>query len=180
MGSVKSKTMFSIYGLVKHFKGNINLQSWDGSLVHKARTNIVKKVLDSDCTHLLFIDHDMIFRPEVVDKLLAEDKDIIGADYNMRKFPLTTTVKCHDEDGKLLFERQNKVYECVAVGTGFMLIKTSIFSKIPKPWFFFKHDEDGETVIGEDMWFCNQARKAGFKVFADPTINVGHIGDYIY
>ena len=33
-----------------------------------------------------------------------------------------------------------------------------------------------EGMIGEDFLFCDRARDAGFEVWVDPTIKLGHIG----
>jgi GT2 family glycosyltransferase len=31
-------------------------------------------------------------------------------------------------------------------------------------------------MIGEDFLFCDRAREAGFEVWVDPTIKLGHMG----
>src|SRR3990167_8559146 len=96
-GMVKTKTMFSIVQLIKEIPAN--LVTWEGCLIHQNRENIAKAVMNSDCTHLLFIDSDMVFEPDALKKLIARDRDIIGAPYNMKILPPTSTVKIHDEKG---------------------------------------------------------------------------------
>ena len=179
MGTVKTKTMFSVAQLIKKYPDS-NLVTWEGCNVHQARINIVKEAQKGDCTHLLFVDSDMVFKPETVEKLLGYDKDIVGADYNMRELPLKSTVKIHDKQGNQIFEPStDKLYECVAIGTGFMLIKMEVFKKLTYPWFFYEQDRN-EMTMGSDMWFCNKAREFDYQIWADPTLAVGHIGDYIY
>ena len=41
------------------------------SLVSRARNRIVARFLMSDCTHLLFLDTDLIFSPEHVERLIS-------------------------------------------------------------------------------------------------------------
>src|SRR3990167_10149358 len=178
MGTIKTRTLFSLVQLFK--KNEANLITWEGCNVHQSRTNIVRTALKNDITHLLFVDSDMVFEPDALNILLEKDKDIIGANYNMRKFPLTSTIKIHDEKGVKIYEPKSDMFECYAVSTGFMLIKMDVFKKIPTPWFAYEFDEKGDMKTGSDIWFCKQARKAGYKIYCDPTIQVGHIGDYVY
>jgi len=35
-------------------------------------------------------------------------------------------------------------------------------------------------LLGEDVYFFRKAKKAGFNVYCDFSIKIGHIGDYIY
>ena len=34
---------------------------------------------------------------------------------------------------------------------------------------------EGELTHGDDVSFCHRAREAGFKIFADSDIRIGHI-----
>ena len=137
------------------------------------RTALVQEAIDKGATHILFVDSDMQFPSDTLEKMLAHNKDIVGVEYNKRKFPLEP-----------VFEQPNKsdtLYETNVAGTGLMLIKLSIFEKITNdPWFTFGRNAKGETTVGEDVWFCNVARDAGFQVWIDPTIKVFHLGEYGY
>ena len=66
------------------------------------------------------------------------------------------------------------------MGTGIILIKTEIFNKIPRPWFSFKTSELGNTLNGEDWMFCLRAKEAGFQVWVNITLQIGHIGQTIF
>jgi hypothetical protein len=56
------------------------------SLVERARNILAARFLQSDATHLLFIDADIGFRPETVFRLLELDKDIATAVYPKKAF----------------------------------------------------------------------------------------------
>lgn len=179
-GDVKTKTLVSIVSLIKHDPVNTYIIAWEGCNVHQARINIIKEAQKYDCTHVLFIDHDMVFQANSLELLLARNKDIIGVNAMVKSFPKCTTVKIHNEKGEKVYEMSDDLFECQAVGTGFMLIKLSVFDKLPKPWFFYKYDKNGDMSVGSDMWFCNKAKEVGFKIWCDPTIKIGHIGNYIF
>lgn len=154
-----------------------------------SRTRLVNMAKKMNGTHILFIDHDMVLNPSVhpitnklenpISRALRADKDILGAPYNFRSesiLPLrkSTAVPVSDLSDK------TGLYQCEALGTGFMLIKMSVFDKIEKPWFQFGRNENAELVYGEDTWLTRQAIKAGLSVYADGGLKIGHLGDYQY
>src|SRR3990167_9013525 len=69
-------------GLVSDF---ILRQSCD---IVSNRTYLVNAALKTDATHILFIDCDMTFPHDIIQTLLAHNKEIVGVEYNKRKFPL--------------------------------------------------------------------------------------------
>lgn len=145
-----------------------------GCDIVSSRTGIVREAIKKGATHLLFVDSDMVFPKDTITRLLAHDKDIVGVKYNRRRFPIEGTWKAENESDTELF----KVQYC---GTGLMLIKLSIFEKEWKsPWFNFGRDREGMLALGEDAWFCFAANDEGFETWIDPTIVVGHSGEYLY
>ena len=51
------------------------------SLIQRARNLLVAKFLRTDCTHLLFVDADIVFNPQSVLDMLEFDKDIVCGIY---------------------------------------------------------------------------------------------------
>ncbi len=169
-GTIKIKTMMSIVAALKRATYEWNILEQQGSVIHVNRERLVKHAIKLGLTHLLFVDTDMSFGPDAVDKLLADNKDIIGVHYNCRSLPLQTTLRGVKEDKNLT--------QCEAAGTGLMLINLDVFKRIPEPWFFFKVVE-GEH-FGEDYNFCEKAKEAGYPIWADLSIAVKHEGSYFY
>lgn len=56
----------------------------DGADLVVQRNQLTHSFLTSDCSHLLFIDSDMAFPPDLADALLAADKAVIGTVYPKR------------------------------------------------------------------------------------------------
>lgn len=181
LGLIKAQTVQSLVKLFKNIKVDWRVLMAEGCILHVTRERLCKRAVELGCSHVLFVDSDMSFEPEVLDKLLARDKDIIGVLCNTRSEDKKLTVKIHDENGNIIKEIDDSgLMKCAAVGTGFVLIKTEVFKKLPHPWFFWESDEDGECKTGEDMWFCNLARKNGFEIYCDCTIEIGHVGDKVF
>lgn len=59
--------------------------------------------------------------------------------------------------------------ECDAVATGALLIHRDVLEKMPKPIFEYQM-----AGISEDLQFCYNAQKEGFKIYCDLTTISGH------
>lgn len=185
--SLKAKTLFSIIHALRNVDFDFDLAMNISCDLIGNRVGLVRQAQRAGATHLLFVDHDMFFPPlrkgvefvSPITKLLAHDKDIVGADYNFRSLPPKSTASPLIDYAALGVE-QPDLYKCNVVGTGLMLVKMKVFQDIPEPWFNFGRNALGEMVQGEDTFFCQAAIKAGFEVWADSSLGVQHIGEYLY
>jgi choline kinase len=152
--------------------------------VHNNRNQLFAKAHAQHVDYLMFVDSDMEFGPDDIEKLLLQKKEIIGGLYYSRGEPsVPFAFKVSKEDGRLKIikkeELPKETFECDAVATGFMLIDMKVFNKM-KPPFFFYGDPVLMPELGDDMYFCLKAKHYGVKVFCDPTIDLGHIGNKRY
>lgn len=144
----------------------------------QARNQMAAAFMEKGCDAALFVDCDMLFPPNGLDRMLAHDVDIIAADYRKRAAPF----------GKIGWplpdvpEPESGLVERTALGLGFMLIRRRVFEAVPKPWFariYSGETEANKGVMTEDYYFCLKAREMGFKVWCDldVTKEVMHIGE---
>jgi len=144
-----------------------------------AREQVNQFVLDNyhGATHILNVDDDMVFPPDTLEKLLSYDKDIVGVLYTGRTKPWLPQI-FKKVDGKFkhwLFPPGNDVFQADAVGFGLTLIKRQVFEQLSKPWFqFYLGDK------GEDLYFCEKAKDAGFEIWVDGTSEYGHMGEHMF
>lgn len=148
------------------------------TIVPQGRNLIVKEALRNNVTHLLFIDSDMAFVPQVALRLLSLDKDIVGATYCSRRPPF---VLLHHNDDSYTNVRElgaDVPYRVNALPFGMVMIKMDVFRTLSEPWFVW--DIAGE--VGEDINFCRVARAAGYDIWLDPdtSANVRHCGLHFY
>lgn len=187
-GTMRSETVTSLIGAMDVIRANgveANLAIQIGGYVAVNRNELVNTAQRNGASHIMFVDNDQTFKPSAIQRLIDHDKDIVCAPYNARPAPgqpLTSVVKLMDDNGDLLMDNTVKEFEIPAglskvggSGTGFMLIKTSVFDKLKKPYFVEWQDENNVHHT-EDIDFCNKARKVGFDIWVNPTIPVGHIG----
>jgi GT2 family glycosyltransferase len=191
-GTMRSETVSDMIGAMKVLENNgvnVDLCIQIGGYVAHNRNNLVSTAKERGATHLMFIDNDMKFKPSAIQRLIDADKDIIGVNYNARGVPgkpSISTVKLLDAQGNLPndgstreFEVGPALFKVGALGTGFMLIKMSVFEKLIRPYFVAFEEEGGEHHT-EDVEFCIRAREAGYDVYCNPTIKILHIGTYEY
>lgn len=188
---VKPKTLGALLDMVAHSKGidfHI-LVAEQGYTIGENRNYCVVQAQRNKSDYLLFVDDDMTFPVDTLDRLLAHDKDVIGVNSYSRCLPLSSTVGLMDAKGEYMHPSKHTEWEmripdglfkAYFVGAGVMLINMNVFGKIKKPYFTFTYDNNGQVIHGEDGNFCNNVKKAGMDVWCDSSIEIGHIGEYIY
>ena len=138
------------------------------SLVTRARNVLLAYFLNSDYTHLLYIDADIEFQVEDVLKLYAADKDVAVGAYpkkgvawqrikenilnNPSKELTDKEIAAQGSDYAVNFKFVNKEAKSIAVenglvklhdaGTGFMMIKREAILKLIKAYPEIKYNND--------------------------------------
>lgn len=172
--------IYALNSLVDPYYYQLNFHK--GTYVHQLRNNMLDAARENGADYLMFIDADVTFPPDAIMKLLGRKKDIIGGMYNLKSLPPINTIKMVDEKGKMLNLKGaeipiDKPFKCFAVPTGFMLIRLEAIKDMKRPFQFEEREND---FIGEDVFFCKTANEMGLEVWCDPTITIGHIGEYLY
>lgn len=67
---------------------------------------------------------------------------------------------------------ESGVFEVDAAGSAGMLVRREVLDAIGDPWF----RSTGGVVLNEDVTFCADARKKGYRVFATADVTMGHLG----
>jgi len=153
-----------------------------GSEVTMQRQQLVNEALETDCTHLLWIDSDISFPTYTLNALLSHDKDIIACNYSTRVAPHRPVAfrSQHDLDSRVY--DATGIQKIWAVGMGCMLVKREVYENIPVPHFRISWDEVNDSLMGEDIYFCTKANEAGYDVWLENDLskNIAHIGTKSY
>jgi hypothetical protein len=141
------------------------------------------------CGKIFWIDSDIEWEVGDFLKLLDSPLDIISGLYQTSPDG-TVAVNKLDEKGRPKkvnrseFMLDVEPLEVGGVGFGFVAMKAEVFENTPRPWFLIdrvKWDEvDFECNVGEDYSFCNNAKRAGYKVMVDPMVRVKHHKETVY
>jgi hypothetical protein len=130
--------------------------------------------------YYLSMDDDNAFSPEIIKRLIEADKDVIGAAYPTREQDNyivgapTTARYCREDWFKTI---DKGLRECLWCGAGCMLIKAKVFESMEYPWWRnnILRVGDQADICTEDVSFCQDVRKAGYKVYIDLCNRAEHV-----
>ena len=162
----------------------ISLKISEGTLIANQRAELSLDAMREGCSHILFIDSDMRFPQDMISRLLEHDVDIVATNCARRRIPTGPTAQIYKDNGdrELVWSMPDStgLQEVGSVGMGVMLIKAEVFKALSEPWYETPWRTDKRGYIGEDVFFCNKARAAGFKIWIDHDVSkeIGHIGTF--
>lgn len=180
-------TMFTMH---KRGINNWLITDRECAIISHARNKLVDKFLkETTAQKLLFIDDDIIFKWEDVERLLAWSTRyrIVCATYPMRQLPeIKYFVK-----GKLCEENLNEdgLMQIEGTGLGFTIIDRDVFDQLKPQQYkwqgslyksFFNVEIKHDTLYGEDILFFGDCIENGEKVWLDPMINLKHFGNHAF
>ncbi len=131
-------------------------------------------------THILFIDYDVLPRPNTLKKLLAHDKDIISGAYPMyQSKKIEWCLSMDDPFRAIQFDDdimwQSNPFKAKIISNGLMLVKVEVFENLKKPfWKTLFTDDVTSRILGADLYFFRKAREAGYDLWVDPKIKCEH------
>jgi hypothetical protein len=153
----------------------------NASCLSKGRQDMIKLAKQNYSTHILFLDDDMVFSPDVVEILASRKLPVVGANYVGKSLDLNFTAQ--SLAGNRLDSRgRTGVEEVSHLGFGVLLLELNALINIPAPHFEILWSEKHQEYITEDVYFCNKLRENGIKIHVDHDVSqhVGHIGDFVY
>jgi hypothetical protein len=179
-GEVHAGTCNDLIALISRSSVPLAINFAIGSVLPGQREHLAEQAMDMGASHLLFIDSDMRFPPDTLDRLLAHDKAIVASNGVTRKGFIRPYAGGFDglpvySNGKTGLEK------VMTVGAGVLLIRRDVFEALDKPWFNFPY-HPGIGHGGEDAWLCRFAAEKGIETWIDHdlTQDVKHIGVFEY
>jgi hypothetical protein len=145
------------------------------SLITRARNKLCKYFLESDCTHLLFIDADIEFRVQDVINMIKANKDMIGCVYAIKSLNWNevsnaamsgiTDVLSLKQAGLMgvynqptVINELSNIVEVSEIGTGLLLIKRIVFDKIreknPNNLLLLDSPDDINKPENQRLYYC--------------------------
>jgi GT2 family glycosyltransferase len=153
----------------------------EGTAISFQRNAAVEHLLaNPELAWLWFLDDDHLIPPATCATLLAHNLPIVGGLYYTRRDPLRLTAMrlSRDEAGRpsafhpLKPPLKPGLHQVDGMGMGCTLIRREVFEKVENPWFLA--DQYG-LQNGEDFYFCLKAGDAGYKIYVDSSVRIGHL-----
>lgn len=155
------------------------------SMLAEGRQRLVEDCIAKGANKILWLDTDMRFPRQTLNMLLRHDQPIVGANYVSRRPPFRFTAATHEQTYLETRPGDKGLVEVAHLGFGCLLTDCKVFWD-EGPWFafdwYFEDSENKWKQIGEDVFFCREARTRGHKVYVDQELSaaIGHIGEYTF
>ena len=145
----------------------------------------------------MWIDSDVVFDPDAVDRLRRHNLPIVCGIYAQKG---KRAIACHVLPGteSMTFGKKGGVQELLYAATGFLHVRRIVYQRLQQmlslpvcnerfgrpmiPFFapMVVPDDEGHWYLAEDFAFSERTRQCGFKIFADTTLRLWHVGTYAY
>ena len=161
------------------------------SLIYDSRNSLAKMAVNDEYDRILWLDSDMQFEPYLLQRLSArmdEGLDFVSGVYYSRRPPSTPIIYTKvgylkAENGDMtpkavpFLDYPDGLIEIEGAGFGAVLMSVKMVRDVAE-----KYGLPFSPILGfgEDLSFCLRARELGYKLYADTTIQLGHIGQWVY
>ena len=206
-GHVCEKTLTGVYETTRDLvRRNISVELItvvNDSLIPQARSNLANFFYhNTDATHLLWVDADIGFHGEDVQKLMELDTDFAAATYPKKVLPLRYSCALPKEG--VVWNSDHTAIEVSRVGSGFVLLTKAVFKRVAEHfpelqyaprsesrqisqkekeasfhYYETSKDKSGQ-LIGEDYAFCDRFRQSGGTIWMRPDITLSHVGSHVF
>lgn len=179
--------------------GFLAMRCGTGGLI-AARNEVAATFLKRDAEWLWWVDTDMGFTADTVDRLVAAadpvDRPIVGGlcfaqhEYatdglgGFRTRPRPTLYRWANLDGQsglAVWEDypRDELVEVSATGSACILIHRTVLEKIASTygpvWYSRVQNPDTGQLLAEDLSFCMRALELGFRVHVDTRVKTSHL-----
>lgn len=151
--------------------------------IAEARNEIVQFALDQGANYIFWLDDDVIAPGDAFLKMYNHQKDIVNGVYWSKSNPPMPLLFRNHLEGPYWDWHIGDFIEIDAAGNGLTLVKTDVYRKISEtvggPWYStnyssFKGVNSSPSNNTEDLYFYWKAKQAGFKIWADTSIQAFH------
>jgi hypothetical protein len=167
------------------------------AVIDQGRNQMATDALRAGFEETMWIDADIEFHPDAVERLRSHRLPIVCGIYPQKG---KRALACHILPGtrQMVFGEGGGLVELLYGATGFMLVHRRVYERMQQklrlpvcnerfgspmvPFFEPMHHgyEDGHWYLAEDYAFCQRARDCGFRIMADTTVRLWHIGSYAF
>lgn len=178
------------------FEWSLETSSNDSWQARSKNMLAAKFLSQEDKTHLMFIDSDIGWEPWHLLVLLNRKVDVISGLYPTKTIPIRWVINTLENAE----EGEDGLHEVARAGTGFMLIKREVFTKMNEhsavtPYSvdagtsteydkylrtYFNSSVVGNSLNNDDWTFCDNWRSLGGKVYVDKRVMLSHRGNFAY
>jgi len=170
---------------IREYEPDVPIGEFAREVAHN-RNDLVRQALNDGVSHLIMLDTDQIYPQDILIKLAAwaaRGKDIVIGPVHRRYDPFELIlIRGEDPDHYTSVPDEEKYsgkfIEVDAGGAGCIMFSLLAALDLDDPWFELGTTAAGGT-LGEDIGFCYKLRHAGYQIWADTSIEIGHLAEVV-
>lgn len=159
-----------------------------------ARATMLRKALDAKADIIIFIDHDVSWKPKDLLTLIGTEAEVALGTYRFKKEEEVYMGHILTWPGGTPMVREDGLIKSFDGPAGFLKVTTKAINifceKFPELLYgdrhtphidLFNHGAHEGTWYGEDYAMCRRFREAGVEILTVPNLDINHHdGDKIY
>lgn len=189
-GMVRMGFAYSLAGMVAHVAANaipqrpestieLKMDIVESSVIHTNREQLVRRAIDAGQTHLMFLDDDMVFEPQILGIMLGRRQPVVCTNYLIKTEPAADFVAVGLNGQRVATSEHSTGLVPIAYsGFGVSVFEVGVFKDTPQPYFLPKFIPESNSYTTEDNPFYERVRNAGHTVYLDQDASklVSHLG----
>lgn len=185
--TVYSHFSYSLGNLIKtttQMGINVHIFFDASTILINQRERLIEQAIEAKSEWVLWLDSDMMFPSTTLLRLLSHNQDIVGCNYMKRSHPFksVTFMNTNDWESWVPLQPQDELLTVEATGMGCLLMRTSVFQKMRKPYFEYTYQSSTRDWLGEDFTLFKKLNELGYQLKIDMNLSneIYHIGTYAY
>jgi hypothetical protein len=171
---------------IREYEPDIPIGQFARDIAHN-RNDLIRQALADGVSHLIMMDTDQIYPKDVIIKLAAHaarGKDVVIAPVHRRYEPFELILVRGENPDKYITVDDEEKYsgDLIGVdagGSGCMMFSTLAALNVGYPWFTLDDKTPSGGDMGEDISFCWKLRKQCYQIWADTSIEIGHVAEIV-
>lgn len=149
-----------------------------GHDIAENQNKLVEEMYRREAEWLWILGDDHAFSPDALARLLDAERPIVVPLCLQRNPPYRPVIytAVDGSGGRVVIELQDHpvggLVEVHSAGGGGMLVRREVLDAVGAPWF--ELGKSPGSSLGEDLYFCDKARAAGYRVYANLDVPFGH------
>jgi hypothetical protein len=171
---------------IKEYEPTVPIGEFARDIAHN-RNDLIRQALIDGMSHIIMTDTDQILDEDTFVKLVvwaARGKDVVIAPVHRRYDPFDLILaRGKDPDSYFSIDDKEKysgeLIEVDAGGSGCFIVSLKAVLELDDPWFTLDAKTPSGGNMGEDIQFFWRLRQKGYRVWADTSIEIGHIAEIV-
>lgn len=161
--------------------------------ISAARASMLRKAMDAKANAVVFIDHDVSWRPQDLLTLIQTEGDVIAGTYRFKRDAEEYMGGWHTDDAGQPVRRGDGCFKASRVPAGFLKVTAKAVDRFMEvypelvygPRFnpyidLFNHGAIDNSWYGEDYAFSKRWTEKCGDIWIVPDLGIGHHGDKAY